>query len=472
MALIVQNTIKKIGRNDLCHCDSGKKYKKCCMVEDCNSDFASNNVIDLAWQKVLKAQKEVMDNHLIPYVEKSFSSKTIQRVWTDFILGTDLEEDMYEIIWHTMFFPWLLFNWMIDEDIAYSSISRFTNNSVTANTKHKITKQTIADRYLEKYSNNMSNAQCDFINAVQNSYYSIYKVIDIVGNALTLVDMLLDTKHIVKELQTAHIADIGDIISTRIVTLGDQSICFCTVPCILDVDQTELCELKDFLELKSKGNLTPEFLCSKDAMNTIICFCLEELDAQTEYSDDFEESIELLKALKMLTTMNSALLGQDNDDDEHKFYILHYNLFISPEQALSKLLPLTVENYDGEILESAERDKTGMITSIEFSWFQKNNDLQNDASQDSILNGEREHNTLGYIIIEPNKLIVEVASEEMSNRTQTILQQYLKVGVQVDSDVEFVRMEVDSLNKILDEAENILQTYKNLNLNLDEDEDD
>lgn len=24
----------KIGRNDLCHCDSGKKYKKCCMASD------------------------------------------------------------------------------------------------------------------------------------------------------------------------------------------------------------------------------------------------------------------------------------------------------------------------------------------------------------------------------------------------------------------------------------------------------
>src|SRR4029077_12773256 len=24
----------KVGRNDLCHCNSGKKYKKCCMASD------------------------------------------------------------------------------------------------------------------------------------------------------------------------------------------------------------------------------------------------------------------------------------------------------------------------------------------------------------------------------------------------------------------------------------------------------
>lgn len=31
---INRNKIKKIGRNDLCHCGSGKKYKKCCMLKD------------------------------------------------------------------------------------------------------------------------------------------------------------------------------------------------------------------------------------------------------------------------------------------------------------------------------------------------------------------------------------------------------------------------------------------------------
>ena len=26
----IRNTAKKIGRNDPCHCGSGKKFKKCC----------------------------------------------------------------------------------------------------------------------------------------------------------------------------------------------------------------------------------------------------------------------------------------------------------------------------------------------------------------------------------------------------------------------------------------------------------
>ena len=34
----------KIGRNDLCHCNSGKKYKKCCMASDEAADRAAQPV--------------------------------------------------------------------------------------------------------------------------------------------------------------------------------------------------------------------------------------------------------------------------------------------------------------------------------------------------------------------------------------------------------------------------------------------
>jgi len=33
----------KIGRNDPCHCGSGKKYKKCCYQQRCDLDISNNN---------------------------------------------------------------------------------------------------------------------------------------------------------------------------------------------------------------------------------------------------------------------------------------------------------------------------------------------------------------------------------------------------------------------------------------------
>src|SRR5438309_120357 len=42
-----------LGRNDPCHCGSGKKYKKCCMAKD---EAAERTVLDEQWAKASKDQ--------------------------------------------------------------------------------------------------------------------------------------------------------------------------------------------------------------------------------------------------------------------------------------------------------------------------------------------------------------------------------------------------------------------------------
>ncbi len=42
----------EIGRNDPCHCGSGKKYKKCCQAKD---QEATHEVIEKQWQENVKA---------------------------------------------------------------------------------------------------------------------------------------------------------------------------------------------------------------------------------------------------------------------------------------------------------------------------------------------------------------------------------------------------------------------------------
>src|SRR5690606_30445281 len=72
--------IKAIGRNELCHCESGKKYKKCCgtdgssklMIEEQNKvlqgtlrDFFENNP-RRSEQKELVKWKDKVENLLVP----------------------------------------------------------------------------------------------------------------------------------------------------------------------------------------------------------------------------------------------------------------------------------------------------------------------------------------------------------------------------------------------------------------------
>jgi hypothetical protein len=45
----------QVGRNDPCHCGSGKKYKKCCMAKD---EAAEHKVLEENWSKA-EAQAKV-----------------------------------------------------------------------------------------------------------------------------------------------------------------------------------------------------------------------------------------------------------------------------------------------------------------------------------------------------------------------------------------------------------------------------
>lgn len=46
------------GRNDACHCGSGKKYKKCCETKD---DAARHTVLEKQWTEAEKAAKKKAD---------------------------------------------------------------------------------------------------------------------------------------------------------------------------------------------------------------------------------------------------------------------------------------------------------------------------------------------------------------------------------------------------------------------------
>ena len=67
----------KIGRNDLCSCGSGKKYKKYCMTEE---EFSTTNVttIDFKWNQLRQLEGAIIDQHLLPYVTQKLPNNVIE----------------------------------------------------------------------------------------------------------------------------------------------------------------------------------------------------------------------------------------------------------------------------------------------------------------------------------------------------------------------------------------------------------
>jgi tetratricopeptide (TPR) repeat protein len=63
----------KIGRNDLCHCNSGKKYKKCCMA----SDEAAAPTARPAQSAAVPARRPSLASYVQQHDELSEASNTV-----------------------------------------------------------------------------------------------------------------------------------------------------------------------------------------------------------------------------------------------------------------------------------------------------------------------------------------------------------------------------------------------------------
>jgi len=67
---------EKIGRNDLCYCESGKKFKKCCLQQS----LKCLDVPDEGWRNLRQLEGIVIDKHLTPYATQELPADVIRNV--------------------------------------------------------------------------------------------------------------------------------------------------------------------------------------------------------------------------------------------------------------------------------------------------------------------------------------------------------------------------------------------------------
>ena len=111
--------MSKVGRNDPCPCGSGKKHKKCCLV---NTAPVSN----LMWQKMRRTEGTLIPL-LEEYMIQRLGENAIGDAWAEFTLDIEIElpEDQPPAEFETFFIPWCLFNWISDD---FLDASRNTSN--------------------------------------------------------------------------------------------------------------------------------------------------------------------------------------------------------------------------------------------------------------------------------------------------------------------------------------------------------
>jgi hypothetical protein len=369
----------KQGRNELCSCGSGKKYKNCCI--DQNLPPAINEILDYGWRKIRHTEHEVIDKHLIPYLMDTLPHEVIDIALFEFF-PAELPEMIDEtILYDCLFIPWVLFNWIAKADFEYAQIDPY---------------KTIAQNYVEVYGSSLSSSVRNFIEAMSKTYYSFYQVQEIVPNkSLVVKDLFLNTVHTIKEKSGTQTLKKGKIIFSRILTLDEQSIFIGMAPYMFSSHyKNSILILKDLLiSMNDKCDLRPSVLREHSTDMLIECFF------------DILEAAYNQPAPQMLNT----------DGDPIIFSKSYFQVSLSPREVLEKLLPLTLSADSDDFINDAEYNSKGEIKKIEFPWLKKGN-KQHKYWDNTVM---------GHILVEGNRLILETNSAKRNDQGKKLLCKHL-----------------------------------------------
>jgi hypothetical protein len=381
--------MSRIGRNDLCICGSGKKYKKCCLA-----NAISTGVIDTEWEALRSLEGRVVNGTLEPYFYKTYPEGTITQAADEFFGDSKLPMEIRLTFVENMFSAWMLFDW--DMDAHKTEWVRKTKDV------------TVAAKYLTKHRNNLGKDIVAFIETMSQTYYSFYVITEVIPNkGFRLKDMLLGTEHFVKEFLATKSLHRGDIIFSRILTLKNQSISvgmglIPVPPGKYDI----ILKLKDVMK-KVFHKITSELLRKENA----------------SLRDVYLSLINPRATKPILQNTDGEMIVPSN---------VYFKLYVDPEVAIEKLRPLMLSGDD-----SIVQSKKFKEDIIEIQWSKAGNKLHKSW----------DNTTLGNITIKGQELIASVNSKERAAEIKKLISKYLGDGV------SYVATSIESVDQMMEEAQ-------------------
>ena len=180
-----------LGRNDLCPCQSGKKYKKCCLNKDIASERSS--------RKVTMSQKQYYELYAKLY---------------EFSRDEKFKEE-YEKARETFFI-------MEDEEIN-SKFERFFNTYFIQDHIME-NKKVLTVEFFEENKDNLNMLEREILRSLFESYVSVYEVKDIKDEKILLKDCLNDVELYTEDVNLLKDFTIGSPMIARVIKVGDTNI--------------------------------------------------------------------------------------------------------------------------------------------------------------------------------------------------------------------------------------------------------
>jgi hypothetical protein len=355
----------RIGRNDPCHCGSGKKYKRCCLEKD-----QATSLVDHEWQR-LRATEGVVVHLLMHAAHEWYGSGFLEKAWQEYVASSHESLSMEQAPEAgTSFVPWALFNYIPQEEPEGEA-----PNEVP-----------LAFEYLMEAANELDPSEKQFVLEACRlpiTFWSVQEVDS--GTGLRLRDLFTDTEHVVRERKASEVLRKGDLVYTRVIALGQIAVMFGLAP------------------IPFPPNFHFDIL---DARETLFG---PRRKISIKDLQEFEPFLrQLYFGLRRRLLNPQPPILQNTDGDPLEFVKLTYQLDLLPRTAFEKLRSLNPLETEEAILADATQNDNGELQTLTFSWMKKGNEKH--RSWDNTI--------LGNITIEGDKLIVEVNSQKRSELIQ------------------------------------------------------
>jgi hypothetical protein len=385
----------KPGRNDLCPCGSGKKYKHCCVSAGA---AAPAGAIDLTWRRI----RELLEGYpttMLHFVDETYGPSALHEAWHEFTGhdGTPFDPQTPLI---QLFMPWFYHCW--SPDPHGTSVDDEALHGVIPTAAYLAARGRRLDPLVRRYLQSLLSAPLSFFEVLSCDP----------GAKMTLRDVLTGEEHIVTERGASQGMVRGDVLFAQLASVDGLTMLEAfNGYAIPPIEKASIIELRAHIT-KENPQITPQLLRDYD---------LELLDLFHEIHD------------RLFNPLPPVL--QNTDGDPIEFHKLVFELKTSPQTAFDALKRLALDETEQELLAEAARDAGGNLISVRFSWKKRGN--KKHAGWDNTV--------LGWIEIEGERLIAEVNSKA---RAKTIRK---KIEKSLGKEVLYRASEIQTAEKMLAE---------------------
>jgi hypothetical protein len=366
---------QKIGRNDLCPCGSGKKYKHCCLKAAQASDNSP-------WSRQRDASGRLAQE-MMSFARRRFANDVLD-AWLDFNQEDSpipLEEDIEE---GQIFMPYFLFDW----DPEAPSRRRRGQAGMGQ----------VARSYVSMMGSRLPALESLILEQATTQPLSFYEVIRCdPGEGLLLRDVLIGGETEVIERTASEQLRPGDLGYGQICKLPQVTTLGRLAPlCISPSYKAALVGLRG--KLRKRIAKQERELAASDLIRY-------REDIRTAYLD-------------IRDAMRTPPRLANTDGDPLVFHTLTFRVG-SAHAAFEALARLARGISKKELLGNAKLDDDGTLLSVEIPWLKQGNRTHKDS----------ENTVLGHIKIFGRSLVVDVNSEKRAAKIRHEIEQRLGILV-------------------------------------------